>query len=129
MSEGEPKRAVRVAERVRAELMDMLLRGEVHDPGVRDVFVSDVQVSDDLSYAHVYVRLLETEVPDRRKVAAVRAMKRASGFLRSRIAGRLKMKRVPELDFHWDDVVDRALRVENILEEIRHEDDEGGEET
>lgn len=126
--EGEPKRAVRVAERVRAELMDLLLRGEVHDPGTRDVFVSDVQVSDDLSHAHVYVRLLDPRATDRRRRASVRAMERAAGFLRSRLAGRLETKRVPELSFHWDETVDRAQRIEDLLQEVREERSEAPEE-
>lgn len=131
MPSGEHKRADRVAERVRAELMDLLLRGKVRDPGARDVFVSDVQVSDDLSHAHVYLRLLVPEASDRRKEAAVRAMDRAAGFLRSHIASRLEAKRVPELAFHWDEVVDQARRIETLLDEVRHEgdldDDDPGE--
>ncbi|MFW6051979.1 MAG: 30S ribosome-binding factor RbfA [Myxococcota bacterium] len=126
MTGVEQKRAVRVAERVRSELMELLLRGEVKDPGTQDVFVSGVQVSDDLSHAHVYVRLLNTEVSERRRRAAVRAMTRASGFLRTQLARRMEMKRVPELTFHWDEVVDEALRVEGILDEIRGEGDGGG---
>jgi bifunctional oligoribonuclease and PAP phosphatase NrnA len=121
MADGEVKRAVRVAERVRAELMEVLLRGEVRDPEARDVFVSDVRVTDDLSQARVYVRLLNPQEGAPRRKRAVRAMERASGFLRRRIADRMKMKRVPELRFHWDDVVDQASRIEGLLADVREE--------
>lgn len=121
MAGDEQKRSVRVAERVRAELMEMLLRGEVRDPEVRDVFVSDVRVSDDLSQARVYVRLTDPQSGASRQKRAVRAMERASGFLRTRLADRVRMKRVPELQFHWDEVVDRATRIEGLLAEVRQE--------
>lgn len=128
MTSTDHKRSVRVAERIRAELMDLLLRGEVHDPGVKGAFVTDVKVSDDLSHAHVYLRLLDSEPSPKRRRAVVAAMGRASGFMRSKVAARLKMKRVPELEFHWDELVDRADRVEKLLGEIRDETDPRPEE-
>jgi bifunctional oligoribonuclease and PAP phosphatase NrnA len=121
MTAGEQKRSVRVAERVRAELMDVLLRGEVRDPEARDVFVSEVRVTDDLSQARVYVRLLDPDAGSKRRERAVRAMEKASGFLRRRIAARMEIKRVPELRFHWDEVVDEAARIEGLLAEVREE--------
>ncbi|MBC7173820.1 MAG: ribosome-binding factor A, partial [Polyangiaceae bacterium] len=59
MAREEVKRSVRVAERIRAELMEMILRGDVHDPGIDGVLVSAVRVSDDLGYARIYLRRLE----------------------------------------------------------------------
>lgn len=128
MTDADHKRSVRVAERIRAELMDLLLRGDVHDPGARGVFVTEVKVSDDLSHAHVYLRLLDSEPSPKQRRAVVSAMGRASGFMRSKVAARLKMKRVPDLEFHWDDLVDRADRVEKLLDEIRGEADPRPEE-
>jgi ribosome-binding factor A len=48
MPRSEQKRSVRVAERVRAEVMELLLRGAIRDPRVKDVLVSEVRVTDDL---------------------------------------------------------------------------------
>jgi bifunctional oligoribonuclease and PAP phosphatase NrnA len=118
MAAGEQKRSVRVAERVRAELMEALLRGEVRDPDAQDVFISDVRVTDDLSQAHIYLRLLSQDGGASRKDRAVRAMARASGFLRRRLASGMAMKRVPDLRFHWDEVVEQAERLEGILADL-----------
>lgn len=121
-SGDESHRASKVAQRVREELMDMLLRGDIHDPAVEGCVVSDVQVTRDLSLARVYVRLLDasTASPIRQK-SVVGALGRANGFIRRSIAGRLKLRRAPELRFAWDDVADRGRRVEALLHEIENE--------
>lgn len=124
---GDVKRADRVAERLRAELMELLLRGAVRDPAAEGVLVSAVKVSDDLGHARIYIRLLETETDERRREAAVAAMTRATGFLRRELARRVRLRKMPELEFYWDEVVDSAARIESILEDVRADDeDEGG---
>ena len=124
MSQKGFRRADRVAERIRSELMELLLRGSVRDPAARDVVVSAVRMTDDLSIARVYVRVLE-EIDSARQEAVVDALVRASGFLRREIGQSLQLRHVPTLEFFWDDVVDSALRIESILDEIREEPDGG----
>jgi ribosome-binding factor A len=126
MAQKSFRRADRVAERIRSELMELLLRGSVHDPAARDVVVSAVRMTDDLSIARVYVRVLQEIGPDRQD-AVVEALGRATGFLRREIGHRLQLRHVPSLEFYWDDVVDSALRIESILDEIREEPGAGPE--
>ena len=120
MSQKGFRRADRVAERIRSELMDLLLRGSVHEPAAKDVVVSAVRVTDDLSIARVYVRVLE-EIGADRQESVVEALRRATGFLRRELGHRLQLRHVPALEFFWDDVVDSALRIESILDEISEE--------
>ena len=120
MSQKGFRRADRVAERIRSELMDLLLRGSVRDPAAKDVVVSAVRMTDDLSIARVYVRVLE-EIDAKRQEAVVEALARANGFLRRELGHRLQLRHVPALQFYWDDVVDSALRIESILDEISEE--------
>ncbi len=120
------RRADRVSERIRSELMELMLRGNVRDPAAKDVVVSAVRMTDDLSIARVYVRVLE-EIDADRQDTVVEALGRASGFLRREIGQRLGLRQVPKLEFYWDDVVDSALRIESILDEIREDPDSGSE--
>ena len=120
MSQKGFRRADRVAERIRSELMDLLLRGSVRDPAAKDVVVSAVRVTDDLSIARVYVRVLE-EIGADHQESVVEALRRATGFLRRELGHRLQLRHVPALEFFWDDVVDSALRIESILDEISEE--------
>ncbi|MEM8605567.1 MAG: 30S ribosome-binding factor RbfA [Myxococcota bacterium] len=116
------RRADRVAERLRTELMDLLLRGGLRDPNAQGVVVSAVKMTDDLGIARVYVRVLDEVGPDEQE-RVVDALDRATGFLRRELGQRMQLRHVPALEFYWDEVVDSALRIEAILDEIR---DDGG---
>ena len=111
-------RAATVGQRIRAELMDMLLRGEIHDPAIEGCVVNEVQVTRDLSLARVFVRLLDVDASVPKQKRVVRALERASGFVRRALAARLALRRAPELRFAWDDVADRGRRIEELLHEI-----------
>jgi len=124
MSQKGFKRADRVSERIRGELMELLLRGAVRDPAAKDVVVSAVRMTDDLSIARVYVRVLE-EIDADQQESVVAALERATGFLRRELGRRLQLRHVPSLQFYWDDVVDSALRIESILDEIGATETEG----
>lgn len=127
MNAAPVKRSARVAEQIRAELMDLVLTGGVKDPRVQGAVVTDVRVTDDLRFARVYVRLLEQDPPGRRQRELVEALGRAGGFLRREIGSRLRLKFTPELRFAWDETIDHAARIEEVLDEIRSEEDEDGE--
>lgn len=120
--EGGGTRAARVGERIRAELMDLFLRGEVRHPDANGVLVSSVAVSDDLRHARVYVRVMDGERIDAvRQEKVVKALDRATPFLRGALGKRVGLKYTPELAFYWDEGVDHALRIESLLEEIKRE--------
>jgi ribosome-binding factor A len=121
MSANVSRRSARVAERIKAELMELLIRGVVRDPEAAGVYVSGVTIGGDLKNARVYIRLTEVDASPERREAAVRALSRASGYLRKEVAPRLKLKYVPELSFHWDEHVDQVSRVEALLMEISQE--------
>ena len=124
MAREEVKRSVRVGERIRGELMEMLLRGDVHDPGVQGVHISAVRVTDDLGQARIYLRRLSPAAESEQQ-RAVAAMERASGFIRRELGHRLSLRSVPQLKFFWDASVDHGLRMEEVFESIRREREEG----
>lgn len=121
MSEGRP---ARVAERLRAELSELFVRGRLRDPRAEGVVISAVRVTRDLSQARVYVRAIG-EADARRRSDMVRALESASGFLRREIAPKLSLRRAPELTFFWDDQVDKAERLERIFAELQVADSVG----
>jgi ribosome-binding factor A len=119
---GDGKRSQKVGDAVRGELMNMLLTGEVHDPGVQGAVVSAVVLTDDLRLAKVYVRLMDVEAGARAQKALLSALERAKGFLRRELAQRLQLRYAPELRFYWDESVDRGRAMEALLREIRSSD-------
>jgi|SRR5690606_361326 len=123
MQRGEASRPARVAERIREELMDLVLRGAIKDPRASGAVIHAVKVSGDLRHARVWVRLIDLEPSEARKKELIAALGRAGGFLRRELGPRLRIKHTPELTFVWDDTAERAARVETLLEEIREEEE------
>ena len=112
MAQGS--RPDRVADQIRGELALMLAR-EVHDPGVGFVTLTRVRVTPDLQQAHVYYTALGDEKSRRN---TEQALARATGFLRRQIGARLRLKRTPELTFHYDESIAGQDRIEQLLSEI-----------
>jgi ribosome-binding factor A len=107
-------RPARVGEQIREELSGLLAR-EVKDPGIGFVTITHVKVSADLQVARAYYTLLGDQ---KARAETARALERATPFLRRQIAGRLRLRRVPELAFQFDESIERQQRVEALLEEI-----------
>jgi ribosome-binding factor A len=122
----------RVDEAIRQVIGDALA-GELKDPRVGFVTVTDVRTSADLRHARVYVSVLaapgpspappakqpggEDREPDPRD-SSLEGLRSARGFLQSRIAAELGLKRTPALTFQYDDTTDRAMRLDALIEEI-----------
>jgi ribosome-binding factor A len=107
-------RPARLGEQIRQDL-SAILHDKVNDPGIGFLTVTHVKVSSDLQVARVYYTALGT---DRAKRETARALQRAVPFLRRQLAGRLRLRRAPELHFHYDESIARAERVEQLLQEI-----------
>lgn len=110
-------RASRVGDQIRAELADLLVR-EVHDPGIGFLTIIHVKVSPDLQQARVYYTTIGD---DKARRESARALDRATPFLRRQIGRRLRLKRVPELTFFFDDTIEKNDRIERILQELSTE--------
>jgi len=108
-------RPARIGEEIRQELSELLMR-EVKDPGIGFITITYVKVSPDLQVARAYYTLIGDE--NARKQTA-RALERATPFLRRQIAGRLRLRRAPELTFQFDESVEREQRIEALLQEIK----------
>jgi len=120
MSQGS--RPDRVADQIRGELATLLAR-EVHDPGIGFVTLTRVQVSPDIQLARVFYTVLGD---DKARAASGKALERAAPFLRRQIGARLRLKRVPELKFQYDEAVAGQDRIEQLLNEIHAADKERG---
>lgn len=114
-------RASRVGDQIREELAE-LLRRHVQDPGIGFLTITHVKVSPDLQQARVYYTTIGD---DQARKDTARALGRATPFLRRQIGQRLRLKRVPELAFFYDEAIEKGDRIERILLELNkpHDDE------
>jgi ribosome-binding factor A len=101
----------RVDEAIR-QVIGEAVAGELKDPRVGFVTVTDVRTSADLRHARVYVSVLGGE---ERRVETLAGLQSAHGYLQGLLAGQLHLKRTPVLEFSYDETTDRAMRLEELL--------------
>jgi len=96
----------------------MLVRGEIRDPRVSGVFITGVKIAENLSIAEIFFTVLggESEKSD-----ALDGLEHARGFVRSKLAKRLRMRKVPDIRFSFDSALEKSYRVDEILRGIASE--------
>jgi ribosome-binding factor A len=110
----------RVDEAVRAVLSDVITK-ELKDPRVGFVTVTAVKTSPDLRHARVYVSVLGDEET---RAESLVGLQSAGGYLQKRVAGELRLKHTPTIEFAYDDTLDTGLRIGELLNEIDDERDD-----
>jgi ribosome-binding factor A len=103
----------RVNEAVREVLSARLSQG-LKDPRIGFVTLTAVETSPDLRHARVYVSVLGDEDERERTLAGLAS---SHGVLQAAIASELRMKRTPTLEFHYDESIDRGMRINELLDE------------
>ncbi len=115
----EFSRTRRIAQQLQQELAQVLQR-DMKDPRVGMVTVNDVEVSRDLSYAKVFVTFFEEDsVKVDEKLAA---LNKAAPYARTLVAGRMKLRVMPELRFVYDKSLVEGMRMSNLVTEVINQD-------
>lgn len=106
-------RSRRIAEQIQRELAE-IIRLELKDPRVGMITLTDVEVTPDCEHAKVFF----TRLGDAADIPTVtRALTHAAGFLRSELAHRMRLRVMPQLQFEYDESVERGVRLSNLIDE------------
>ncbi len=92
-----------------------IIQFELKDPKLGFITITDVEVSGDCSQAKIYVSFLGQNA---RKEAGMKTLNRSKGFIRSQLAQRLTIRKVPELIFLQDTALERGNKIEQIIADI-----------
>jgi ribosome-binding factor A len=109
-------RLQRIADRIRQELSEMLIR-EISDPRLQQIFVTDVRVDRELAFADIYVSAVEGV---ERSEEVLAGLESASGFMRRTLAARIELRTFPRLRFHWDPTPENADHIEKLLLQLKN---------
>ncbi len=113
------RRIQRLNQQIREELAD-LLRREMRDPRLAGLIsITGVETTPDLALARVYVSIFGS---DDEVAEALRALQRAAGFLRRELGERVRVRRLPLLEFKFDPSIARGARIMQLLREIADAD-------
>jgi ribosome-binding factor A len=96
------------------EVVGAAITNELSDPRIGFVTVTSVETSPDLRTARVYVSVLGSEEEREETLSGLRS---SHGVVQSKIAAETRMKRTPTLSFHYDDTIEKGVRISELLEE------------
>ena len=95
------------------EEISKIIHQEIKDKDVSFVTITDAKITNDLSFAKIYVPTLDN---NREKV--LNALNKASGFIRTLLCDRVKIRKMPEIHFVYDESIEYGKKIEKIIEEI-----------
>jgi ribosome-binding factor A len=125
------RRVERVKEQLRRELMALLQR-EVKDPRIHAITLTHVDAAPDLRHARL---LVHGSLDEKERSETLEGLRAATPFLRGALGRRLRMRRIPELTWAWDETLEHAQHIERLLSEAKRasgepqagDDADGGE--
>ena len=91
-----------------------ILETEIKDHHIQFVTINEVRITNDLSYAKVYVTILKDEY----KEETLKSLNKAKGFIRKQLAHRVEIRHIPELEFVYDDSIEYSQKIEEELKKI-----------
>ena len=111
-------RIERVNNLIRQEISQLLQR-QIKDPRLSNfIAVTEVDTSPDLKYAKIFVSCISSGEEKQEILSALAA---ASGFLRNELTRCLRLRRIPELSFHWDDSIEQGAHLQELIDRVRAE--------
>ena len=108
------KRSQRLSILLREEIADIIMR-KVKDPRLGFVTVTDVELSEDLKTARVFVSVLK----DKDKETTLEILNSAKGLIRGEISKRIRVKFIPTVEFRIDKSIEYGEKVDRLLKEIK----------
>ncbi len=118
------QRAQRVGEEIKKEVSD-IIRMELKDPALEKMTsVTDAEVSRDLGYVRIYVSIY---APEAEQVNVLKVLEKASGFIRSELGKRIRLRHVPELEFRLDRSLEYGAHIDGVLKKLDLSSEEGAE--
>ena len=99
------------------EKISEVLHNDIKDKTVNLVTITDARVTNDLSFVKVYFTTLSED-----KKEVLKALNKAKGFIRSKLCEKMQIRKMPEINFVYDESIDYGKKIENIIERInKHE--------
>ena len=111
-------RAERVGEQMKQEIMD-IVNNKVKDPRVGFLTITDVELTNDLSHAKVYLTVLGSnkEIDN-----TFKALEKAKGFIKSELGSRMRLRIIPDLTFEYDKSIEYGNKIERMIQDLHKND-------
>lgn len=112
-------RRERLADEIRDVVSSCFLGGRIEDPRLQGLTITAAKITGDLQMAYIYFRLYDPTT----LASTNKGLESIAGYLRSQLAKQLKIRKVPELKFFYDESIETGAKIEGLLSKIKSETD------
>jgi ribosome-binding factor A len=105
------------------EEISLIFLYKMQDPALSLLTITNVKVSPDLKLVKIYLSVFDKEKRD----IVLERVKASTGYIRTELAQRIRIRYIPELKFFIDDTIDYVEKIENLIKKIHNDDDKQGE--
>jgi ribosome-binding factor A len=112
------KRSLRVGDMILKEISEMLIKGNIRDPRIEPVVLTGIKLTDDLGFARVYFTVIGDQI-DKQNI--IEGLQSASTYIKRELSRRLRIRRIPDLKFEFDEVLQEGYRVDELLRKTKGE--------
>ena len=109
------KRSARISDLLIKEISEMLVRGKIKDPRVSSANITAVRVTDDMGYAKVFFTSFD-EGSDTQEM--LEGLRNATGYIRTTLSKRLRIKKIPNIEFEYDGLVEKRARIDELIKDL-----------
>lgn len=112
-------RVRRVAEQVKKDV-SQIIGSEMKDPRLAGITsVTDVQLSRDLRYASIYVSIFGSDLE---KQETLQTLIKATGFIRTEIGKRIRLRYTPDINFYLDNSIEYGAHIERVIKSLKEDE-------
>ncbi len=111
-------RTYKISDLLRKEISTIILK-EIKDPRLQNINITAVKVSDDIGIATVFYTLIGQSIKKEESNINHQVLKKLSGMLRSKLAKKIKIRRVPRIIFKFDESIEYSQNIETLLKNLK----------
>jgi len=109
------KRSKQVGEQIMHEVSNMITVGEIRDPRVSSVVITNFHLTDDMGYLKLYFMTISESLD----ISSVKqGLASATKFIRQKLGSRVRLKKLPKIEFEYDKVLENAYKVDGLIKEV-----------
>ena len=111
-------RAEKVSDLLKKEI-SLIITNEIKDPRLQNINITAVKVSDDIGIARVFYSIIGESIHKSESKIDEKILKKFSGMIRSNLAKKIKIRRIPKIIFRFDESIEYSENIEKLLRNLK----------
>lgn len=114
----QSKRSDKVSDLLKKEI-SLIISSEIKDPRLRNINITAVKVSDDIGIATVFYTVIGESIQKTHSNIDSKILVKLSGMIRSNLAKKIKIRRIPKIKFRFDESIEYSEKIEKLLKNLK----------